>query len=193
MDAEGAGEVALARRAAGGDEGAFNALYERHADPLFAFIYLALAGARPEAEEVWQDTLVAGIRALRGYQGQSSFFTWLCGIARHNIAHHYRRQHRATQNLFLLPPEELSQLIDGGPLPEEILSQRATCLRVVETLGQLPQDYRTALVARYAEGQSVEQVAQLLGKSYKAAESVLSRAREAFRRVLSGRAAMEDL
>jgi DNA-directed RNA polymerase specialized sigma24 family protein len=47
-------------------------------------------------------------------------------------------------------------------------------------------DYRTALVARYADGQSVDNVAQLLGKSYKATESVLSRAREAFRLALAG-------
>jgi RNA polymerase sigma-70 factor (ECF subfamily) len=73
-----------------------------------------------------------------------------------------------------------------SPLPEEVLSQKATCLRVVEVLGQLPPDYRAALSARYADGSSVEEVARLLAKSYKATESLLSRARAAFRAALSG-------
>ena len=73
----------------------------------------------------------------------------------------------------------------GEDEPEELLRERATCLRVVEVLGLLPLDYRRALVARYADGQSVEEVARLLGRSYKATESVLSRAKEAFRLALS--------
>jgi RNA polymerase sigma-70 factor (ECF subfamily) len=187
MTSETADELALARCVTSGDEDALNALYERYADPLFAFIYHRLEGARPEeTEEVWQDTLSAALRSLPTYRGQSRFFTWLCSIARHKIADHCRRQSRTTLNLSLVPPEDLINLMDNGPLPDEIVRQQATCLRVVEVLGQLPLDYRTALVARYADGQSVDNVAQLLGKSYKATESVLSRAREAFRLALAG-------
>ena len=46
--------------------------------------------------------------------------------------------------------------------------------------GEVPPDYRAALLARYFDGESVECVAARLGRSYKAAESVLSRARQAF-------------
>jgi RNA polymerase sigma-70 factor (ECF subfamily) len=191
MDPETAEDLALAQRVAGGDESALKALYERHADPLFAFVCHSLDGARSEAEEVWQDTLEAGIRTLPAYQGQSRFFSWLCGIARHKLADHWRRQNRSRQHVCLMPPEDLTRLLDEGPLPDEVVGRRATCLRVVEILGLLPLDYRTALVARYAEGHSVEEIARLLDKSYKATESVLSRAKEAFRAALAGRSEME--
>jgi RNA polymerase sigma-70 factor (ECF subfamily) len=185
MDCDTADDLALAERAINGDEDALRTLYERHADPLFAFIFHSLDGARPEAEEVWQDTLSAAIRALPTYRGQSRFFSWLCSIARHKIADHCRRQNRIRQNLSLFSPEDLTRFMDAGPLPDEIVSQQAVRLRVVEILGQLPPDYRTALVARYVDGHSVEEVARLLDKNYKAAESILSRAREAFRAALA--------
>ncbi|MGO8675803.1 MAG: RNA polymerase sigma factor [Limisphaerales bacterium] len=179
-------DLALAALVTAGDEDALAALYDRYADPLFGFIYHALDHARPDAEEVWQDTLSAAIRALPTYRGQGQLFSWLCGIARHKLADHCRRRNRPGQDLFLVPPEDLTRLLDQGPLPEEVLSQKATCLRIVEVLGQLPPDYRAALSARYADGSSVEEVARLLAKSYKATESLLSRARAAFRAALSG-------
>ena len=180
MDAEGASELALVGQVAAGDEQALAILYERYADPLFGYVYHALDGAREEAEEVWQDTLSSAFRAAGSFRGQSRFFSWLCSIARHKISDHRRRKGRR-ENISLLAPEELVQLVDGSALPDEVANQRAICLRVAEILGQLPSEYRTALVARYADGRSVEEVAQLLDKSYKAAESTLSRAREAFR------------
>jgi RNA polymerase sigma-70 factor (ECF subfamily) len=185
MAPETAEDLALAEQASSGDESALTRLYERYADPLFAYIHHHLEGARPEAEEVWQDTLSAAIRALPAYRGQSRFFSWLCGIARHQLADFWRRRGRDRQELCLVSPEELTRLMDNGTVPEEILGQQATRLRVVETLGELPPDYRTALVARYADGQGVEFIAQLLGKSYKAAEATLSRAREASRQALA--------
>jgi RNA polymerase sigma-70 factor (ECF subfamily) len=188
---EAAQDLALAQRVIGGDESALKTLYERHADPLFAFIYHAVDGARQEAEEIWQDTLEAGIRTLPTYQGHSRLFSWLCSIARHKLADHWRRQNRLRQHLSLMAPEDVARLLDEGPLPDEILCRQATRLRVVEVLGLLPPDYRAALVARYADGQSVEEIAQLLEKSYKATESVLSRAREAFREALGGKSEVE--
>jgi len=191
VDPEIADEWALAGRVAEGDESALNVLYERYADSLFGYIYHSLDGERQEAEEIWQDTWSASIRTVGNYRGGSRFFSWLCSIARHKIADYWRRRNRTGQNPYLLPPEELTNLMDRGPLPDEILNQRTTCLRVVEVLGQLPPDYRTALVARYADGLSVDETAHLLGKSYKAAESTLSRAKEAFRAALASQPEME--
>lgn len=188
---ETAEDLALAKRVVGGDQSALKALYDRQADPLFAFICHALDGARPEAEEIWQDTLEAGIRTLSSYQGQSRLFSWLCSIARHKLADHWRRQNRARQHLCLMAPEDLVRMLDEGPLPYEILGRQATRQRVVEVLSQLPMDYRTALVARYADGHSVEETAQLLEKTYKATESLLSRAREAFRQALAAKSEIE--
>ena len=191
LDSEVAEDLALAQRVGSGDESALKALYERHADPLYAFVSHSLDGARSEAEEVWQDTLETAIRTLPAYRGQSRFFSWLCGIARHKLADYWRRHNRSNQHLCLMPPEALNDLLDAGPLPDELVGQRATCLRVAEVLGLLPADYRTALVARYADGHSVQETAKLLDRSYKATESVLSRAKAAFRAALACKSEVE--
>lgn len=191
MNSVASEELTLAQRAGAGDESALRALYDHHADPLYAFICHACNGARSEAQEIWQDTLETAFRTLGAFRGQSEFFTWLCGIARHKLADHWRRQNRPGQQVLLLPPEELAGLMDGGPLPQEILNRRDVCLRVVEVLGRLPAEYRSALVARYADGCSVEETAKLLDKTYKATESVLSRAKAALRKALGSKSETE--
>ncbi len=176
-------DLALAERAALGDEEALSQLYEAYADLLFAFILHQLENHPAAAEEIWQDTLSSAVSALSQYRGQSQFFSWLCGIARHKIADHWRRQGREKKRFCVLSPEEINELLDRQPV--DLVGQQTTQLLVVEALGELPEEYRTALVIRYADGLPVEQVALALGKSYKAAESTLSRAREAFRHLLS--------
>lgn len=183
---EAADDLTLAREVTDGDETALETFYARYADPLFAFIYHHIDESHPDAEDVWQETLLSAINALSAYRGQSRLFTWLCGIARHKIADHFRRQGRSVAEVFSDVPEaELAALIASGTLPEEVVAQQATRVRVVEVLVTLHDDYRTALVARYADEQSVDEVARRLGRTYKATESLLSRARIAFQEVLA--------
>jgi RNA polymerase sigma-70 factor (ECF subfamily) len=164
-------------------------LYDRFADTLFAFIYYQL-GEHAEAEDVWQDTWLAALRGIGSYRGRSGVFTWLCGIARHKIADHRRRLGRRADRVADAPLETLD--LAGGPIPEEVLAHQDIRLRVVEALAALPDDYRIALVTRYADGYGVDEVARRLGKPYKAAESLLSRAKTAFRSAFMGKEPQDE-
>ena len=70
--------------------------------------------------------------------------------------------------------------MDREPLPDWVLERRETRELVGATLSSLPPDYRSALVAKYVDGQSVSEIGAGLGRGEKAAESVLTRARLAF-------------
>jgi RNA polymerase sigma-70 factor, ECF subfamily len=177
-------DLDLAARVAQGDASAFNHFYNRHADLVFAFVYHLLDGARADAEEIWQDTFVAALRALPDYRGQSQLSSWLCGIARRKVVDFYRRKGVIGRTTSSVPPEQLLDLMDSGPLPDRMLQQGATRARVVEALAALPVDGREALVARYVDGHSVEEIARKLGRSYKATESLLSRGRMTMRELL---------
>ncbi|MFC1636875.1 RNA polymerase sigma factor [Planctomycetota bacterium] len=178
-------DLKLCRRAAAGDKTALSEIYSRYGDLLFAFIYHRVSGSVCDTEEIWQETWLAAFRKLSTYCGPSGFFTWLGAIASHKIVDHYRRRGREPMKSFsCLSERNLARLVHDGPLPEEILMQQATRTHVVHALASLPDEYRTALVARYADGHSVKKVAQKLGKSYRATESLLSRARTAFRKAL---------
>jgi len=175
-------DASLAQRIARGPaaerEACLEILYARYADPLFAIIHHRMSGSA-ETADVWQETWLAALRGIESYRGQSGLFTWLCGIARRKISDHFRRTGRRVGRITEAPIDSLD--IGGGPLPEEVLARREIRLRVVEILAALPDDYRAALTARYADGYGVEEVARRIGRPYKAAESLLSRAKEAFR------------
>jgi len=142
--------------------------------PLYRYCYWLAGADVSAAEDLRQETILAAISGIGGYRGEVPLFAWLSGIARHKASDARRRRQRHVS------------LVEADDAPAANLSPEAgACVternaRVVDTLWSLPRDYRIALLARYAEGQSVESVATRLGRSYKAAESVLSRARQAF-------------
>jgi RNA polymerase sigma-70 factor, ECF subfamily len=175
---------ALARAMADGDRAAVEQFYERYADALFAFIVHRANVPRPEAEDIWQESLLAAMETVGAYRGESRLFSWLCGIARHKMIDRLRDVTGAGAPAGDGDPADLALLIDGGPLPDAALQRQDTRAMVIEALMRLPDEYRRALVARYADERSVDDVAALLGRSYKATESLLSRARAAFRDAL---------
>jgi RNA polymerase sigma-70 factor (ECF subfamily) len=178
-------DLALAKSVARGEITALEYFFAAYADPLFAFIHTHLDAPRAEIEEIWQETLVASLHSIETFDGRSQLFTWLCSLARHKVADFCRRKGRQNSLLADTPVEDLESLIDNAPLPEEVLKNRHTRLVVLEVLGNLPLEYRQALIIRYAEGCSVAELAQRLGKSYKATEALLMRAKSAFRRKLA--------
>jgi RNA polymerase sigma-70 factor (ECF subfamily) len=174
-------DISLAQSVASGDDEALRVFYERYADPLFAFIYHHMEPSRQDAQDVWQTTLLAAIQSLPTFSGKSRLFTWPCAIARHKIADHRRRSAHPVDALSDVPAKYLSKLMDSAPLPEEIVMQRATRIMVVRALTNLSDDYRKALLARYIDDRPVTEISKLIGRTYKATESLLSRARAALR------------
>ena len=173
-------EIDLASQVAAGDERAFREFYERYADSLYLFIYHVFDGAKEDAEEIWQDTLVAAVSGISRYRGESRMFSWLCAIARRKAIDQMRRNGRINAQTVMKLPETL-ELSDDSLLPEYVLENRVVRSRVVETLEGLSPEYRKGLTERYINGHSVEEISVHLQKTYKATESLLSRARQAFK------------
>ncbi len=107
--------------------------------------------------------------------------TWLCGIARHKLADHYRRLEREERRHQRLVVRE----IPGEALPDPSISsdERDAIERV---LRGLPGMQRAALIFHYLDGLNVHEIAGLLGRSDTAVESLLARARDSFRRAYEG-------
>ena len=76
---------------------------------------------------------------------------------------------------------EVYRKLDAGPLSDAVLEREETRTMVNAAMSQLPPHYREALEAKYVRGSSVRDIATALGLSEKAAESQLTRAREAFK------------
>src|SRR6185503_13003595 len=113
--------------------------------------------------------------------------SWLQGIARNKIR--AERRKRAPLALDVAIAEAQGEIdailcdIAREPLPDEVLERAETRDLVGATLTALPEDYRRALIEKYVDGLSVQEIATRAKKSPKAAESTLTRARTAFARV----------
>ncbi len=170
-----------------GDEKAFEEFFEGYFPGLYRFAMARMSQDADAAEDVAQATLCKAISKLDTYRGEAALFTWLCTFCRHEIAAFYERTHRQPATVDLAEEtqevaaalESLWALTGGGP--EESLRRREIAHLVHVTLDRLPARYADALEWKYVDGLSVKEIAARLGLSPKAAESTLTRAREAFR------------
>jgi len=135
-------------------------------------------GNLEEAEEIWQETLISANECLALYSGKSSFFTWLCGIAKHEINDFYRKKRIKTILFSRLP--WLENLATEALGPEQILLKKEAIKKVRKILANLSEGYQQVLRLKYYQGFSVKEIARQLNETVKAIESRLTRARKAF-------------
>ena len=177
----------LVRRMLARDEQAFEQFFGAYAPGLYRFALARLDRADDAAEDVVQATLSKAIGKLATYRGEAALFTWLCTFCRHEISAHYRRQHRTAPEIPLIEdtPDVRAALESlaaaSGERPDEGLRRGQLARLVRVTLDSLPDRYGDALEWKYIEELSVQEIAVRLGVGPKAAESVLTRARQAFR------------
>jgi RNA polymerase sigma-70 factor, ECF subfamily len=174
----------LADRALRGDDQAFDELFEIYFPRLFRFALRRVAD-EDAAEDIVQSTLIKAMRSLSSWRGEASLFTWLCTICRHEVHGHWQRQGRRPEMTSIDDAPEvraaLEALSAGGDSPERALERAQISGAVQLVLDHLPGRYGDVLEWKYAHGLSVAEIAAKLGTSIKAAESMLTRARLAFR------------
>jgi RNA polymerase sigma-70 factor (ECF subfamily) len=199
--AAGLDDAELVRRIRAGDRTAFTALVRRHGGPL---LRLARVFVRDEslAEEVVQDTWVAVLDGLDGFEGRAAFRTWLYRILAN------RARTRATREGRTVPFSALAQGDDGGdPILEpdrfdergmwrdppvgwseetpERLALAAETRAVMEAaVAALPPNQRAVLVLRDEEGLETEEICNLLGLTVTNQRVLLHRARTRVRQAI---------
>ncbi len=176
----------LVRRLLAGDEQAFDRLFDDYFNAVFRFALTRLDFDETLAQEMVQATVLKAIEKLDTYRGEAAFFSWLCSICRFEITAHFRRENRTPTMVELVEntPETrtlLDMLAEGTTGPEDTLRRKELVRLVHLTLDHLPPRYGRALEWKYFEGLSVKDIAERLEVSPKAAESVMTRARDAFR------------
>jgi RNA polymerase sigma-70 factor, ECF subfamily len=173
-------DAALARRLVAGDESAFDEFFADYFPRLYRFARARLE-SDATAEDVVQTTLIKAVRSIHTYRGEAALFTWLCAVCRREIGNWHARTGRAPITLLEDHPEVRAALESAACDPEGELRRQELSRLVQATLDHLPHRYGEALEWRYIEGATVGEVADRLGVGYKAAESLLTRARQAFR------------
>ncbi len=136
------------------------------------------------AEEIHQETWLAALAGIDGFDGQrGELRAWIFGIARLKVALHFRRR-AGVRGEAGDGGHIVAALENGAILPDDLLGAVERNDAVRAALAELGDDARGALLAKYVDGHSVGEVARQLGRTPKAVESLLSRARERMRKLL---------
>jgi RNA polymerase sigma-70 factor (ECF subfamily) len=170
------------------DRSAWSAAVDRHLHEVYGFVFHLVGGDRAVAEDLNQEIWLEALSAIeRCEAARGSFRNWLFGIARKRVALYYRRRALAGNP----PPfddrfEESAEAGDLSVLPGDALEQAERTSVVRAAILVLPDDRREALLWKYLGGLSVDAIAVRMGRTAKAVESLLSRAREQMRSLLRG-------
>jgi RNA polymerase sigma-70 factor (ECF subfamily) len=178
-------DLRLVRRLIRRDERAFEEFFDGYFQRLYRFAWTRLERDDEAAAEVVQETLCRAIDKLASYRGDAPLFTWMCSICRNRIADRFAEAQRL-RPLDLAEDGPAARVVLESVLarpegPEQAARRRELVRFVHATLDHLAPHYARALELRYLDGLSVPEVAERLGLGYKGTESVLSRARAAFR------------
>ena len=170
-------EEMLRRAVLAGDEDAWRVWYLEVFDELDRFVFWRCGGRRNEADEIIQETWLTAVRQIRSFRPrQGSFLAWLRGIAANVRRNHMRSARRLSQRETNTSVQHLeaadTKLVTNNQERNE---------QIAAALDGLLERQENVLRAKYFDGLSVAEIAEAWKESPKAIESLLSRARDAFR------------
>ena len=175
--AEAANELQLALAS----DAAFEAWYRRTLPRVYAYVLSRCGNDVGLAEELSQQTFVAAISRRATFDGRSDVVTWLCGIARHKLADHFRAVERDERRRMQLHVRQIE--VDERAAQSAGLDDRTA---IADVLRSLPAAHRAVLAFVVLDGLPVAEAGRLMGRSAAATQSLLHRARESFRRAYGG-------
>jgi RNA polymerase sigma-70 factor, ECF subfamily len=168
-------ERSLRKAVLAGDEQAWHAWYDEAFAGLYAYVRWRCGGLRDVADDLVQETWLTAVKRIRRFDPERApFNAWLRGIAANLLRNQFRKDDR--RNGFVP-----SASIRARGAHESELTLREDAERIARALASLPEHYEAVLRAKYLDGESVATIAAAGGETPKAIESLLTRAREAFR------------
>jgi RNA polymerase sigma-70 factor (ECF subfamily) len=161
------------------DPDQFARFFDRTLPRVYGYFIARTGGDVAIAEDLTQETYLAAVAAVRKKPEIGDAERWLFGIARHRLIDHYRAAARESANTCAWDESEPPG--DDRDLPALQLHDQHVRDQVIESLHRLPPAQRAALVLHYLDGLPVCDVAEFLGRSEHATESLLARGRRGFK------------
>ncbi|HTU65693.1 MAG TPA: sigma-70 family RNA polymerase sigma factor [Steroidobacteraceae bacterium] len=180
-------DVELVARLLRGHPRAFDEFFNEYYPKLYRFVKRRQPHDAAAAEDIAQATLCRALESLPGYRGEAALFTWLCTLCRREMSARWEetRQWRAAPRLAEDDPDVRaaleSLLASEQSDPLRAADREQVRESILTALDYLPSPYGDILEWKYLRDMSMGDIAKRLGRSPKAVESLLTRARESFR------------
>ena len=178
-------DVILVRAMICGDRAALRQFTDHYLQRLGGFVQRRVGSTPVSVEDVVQNAAIRALRGLPQYRGEAALFTWLCQIASSELADQRRRLQRQVATVSLESDERAARVVNAMPTPPDCPGGLPQAdegpSTVAAALGRIPPRYARVLEWKYGDEASVEEIARLTGQTPTAAQSLLARARGAFR------------
>jgi len=177
-------DAELMKKVALEDTAAFSEIMKRYQLPLFNFIYRTISDYG-EAEDLTQEVFLRVYRSAKRYKPVTKFTTYLFKIARNLCLNRLRKRKRFW--LFSLDEEEGGTEIqaEDSTRPDVIHEKKEVADIIAEALSTLSEDQRMAVVLQRFHNLSYKEIAEVMGCSVSAVESLLFRAKQNLKKKLS--------
>jgi RNA polymerase sigma-70 factor (ECF subfamily) len=187
MDKEISSEELMARIAEG-DEYALEILVSRHQTSILNLVYRFI-GDRTKAKDLAQEVFIRVWQAAKTYKPEAKFITWIYRITANLCFNELKSSRRKKWFSFKRSDEEggytlEETLADSAPSAEDILLEKERSRQISDALQSLPDNQRMALVLKRYDDLSYQEIAQVIGCSVSAVESLLVRAKRTLREKL---------
>ncbi|MEO6078169.1 MAG: RNA polymerase sigma factor [Steroidobacteraceae bacterium] len=177
----------LVRQMAAGNQRAFDSFFKEYFPRVYRFVQVRSDGDPQAAEDICQMVMTKAMRRIDSYRGEAALFSWLCQIARNEISDYWRRNGKEiAATVRIDDDQEVRSVLEsleappsGEPEQEHMTSDVAQLVQVA--MDYLPPNYARALELKYLDELTVEEIAAKLDVTVIATQSVLARARAAFR------------
>jgi RNA polymerase sigma-70 factor (ECF subfamily) len=176
----------LVARAQSGDKRAFELLVRKYQYKIIQLVSRLVGDG--DAPDVAQETFIKAYRALKGFQGNSAFYTWLYRIGINTAKNHLvsRSRRPADQDIDIADAELYghTEHLSDVETPEAQLLTEEIKTKVAEAIAKLPADLRKAITLRELDGLSYEEIAEIMDCPIGTVRSRIFRAREAIDAVI---------
>ncbi|SDN54134.1 RNA polymerase sigma-70 factor, ECF subfamily [Fictibacillus solisalsi] len=168
-----------------GNREAFEGLVEIYKDKIYRLCY-RMVGDRHEAEDLAQEAFVRAFVNIDKYSGSYKFSTWLYRIATNLCIDRLRKRKPDYSMDAEIPGTEgatlYSQVADADPLPEEEVEEREKRDHLQQEIMKLPEKYRTAILLKYIEDMSLEEISSVMDLPVPTVKTRIHRGREALKK-----------
>jgi len=173
-----ADDASLAAAVHGKDRKATAEFVNRYSDRIYAYVRSRLAPRYEHVDDVVQEVFLSAWENLSRYRAEGSLQAWVMAIAQHKVEDYYRQRLRMAESI---EDADLDVISTRAAAVHHVVEQYLLQKKIRRIFASLPERYRLALIWRYWDKASAREMAEKTGKTEKAIERLLARARAEFR------------
>lgn len=175
-------EQEIIRRVLGGDRSAFAGLVEKYQEPIFNLAY-RMTGSREDADDLTQETFIRAYQNLYRFDQHKKFFTWLYTIGINLIRNHLKKNERKVVHL-TTSDSVVEHQKEEYTKEKDDTSSADRMIRLEQVIRNLPVDLREAIILKFMNDLTFEEVANVTGDSVSAVKMRIYRGLEKMKQMI---------